>query len=129
MKRAFADFCLFSFGYSAYSLIELAWRRYTHYSMGLAGGLCFVVLYKIYNKYKNLSIFKKCVIGSAVITLVEYIFGVIFNLKLKMKVWDYSSLPLNISGQVCLLYSFLWIILCLPICFLVPRISKLEKTL
>ena len=129
MKRAFADFCLFSFGYSAYSLIELAWRRYTHYSMGLAGGLCFVVLYKIYNKYKNLSIFKKCVIGSAVITLVEYIFGVIFNLMLKMKVWDYSSLPLNISGQVCLLYSLLWVILCLPICFLVPRISKLEKTL
>ena len=129
MKRLFTDFCLFSFGYSAYSLIELAWRRYTHYSMGLAGGLCFVVLYRIYKKHRNLSVLKKCLVGSAVITAVEYIFGVIFNLKLKMKVWDYSSLPLNVSGQVCLLYSFLWVILCLPICYLVPKISRLEKAL
>ena len=129
MKRLFTDFCLFSFGYSAYSLIELAWRRYTHSSMGLAGGICFVALYKIYKKHRNLSVLKKCIIGSAVITAVEYIFGVIFNRKLKMKVWDYSSLPLNISGQVCLLYSFLWVILCLPICYLVPKISKLERAL
>ena len=25
-----------------------------------------------------------------------------------MNVWDYSGFPLNIMGQVCLLYSVLW---------------------
>jgi len=129
MKRLFTDICIFSFGYSAYSLIELAWRRYTHFTMGIAGGLCFVILYHIYKKYKKMPLIKKCLLGSAVITAVEYLFGCFLNLYLKLNIWDYSSLPLNLSGQVCLIYSLFWAILCLPICFLVPKITKIEKSL
>lgn len=127
MKRLFADACLFSFGYSAYSLIELAWRKYTHFTMGIAGGLCFLALYRLFGRFKNLAVYKKCLLGSAVITSIEYIFGVILNLRLKLKIWDYSDMPLNLSGQVCLLYSLFWAILSLPICKLVPIISKIEN--
>lgn len=30
------------------------------------------------------------------------------NLKLKLAVWDYSKMPLNILGQVCPAFSMLW---------------------
>ena len=50
--------------------------------------------------------------GAAVITSVELIFGCICNLWLRMNVWDYSYIPLNLEGQICLLYTVLWAILC-----------------
>lgn len=126
MKKLYLDGVLFSFGFSAYSLIELAWRRYTHVTMGVAGGLCFLILYKIFKRFKGLGLIKKCLIGSLIITAVEYVFGCIFNLWLGLGIWDYSSLPLNLSGQICPLYSLLWAILCVPIVFLVPIFGKME---
>ncbi len=127
MKRVKFDFGLFSFGFAAYSLIELAWRRYTHYTMGLAGGICFLILYHIYKKYPSLSLFKKCLIGSAIITLVEFCFGCLLNLRLHLGIWDYSNMPFNILGQVCPLFSFIWMLLCIPICFISKKLCRLEK--
>ena len=126
IKKYYTDAFVFCFGYSAYSLIELAWRRYTHFSMGIAGGLCFLVLYKLFKKYKNLKILNKCLLGSLVITCIEYFFGIVLNKILKLDIWDYSDMPFNISGQVCLLYSFLWAILCLLVCPISYKISRFE---
>ena len=47
-----------------------------------------------------------CAVG---VTFIEFIFGVIFNLWLKMGVWDYSHMPMNILGQVCPLFTLLWV--------------------
>ena len=127
MNNYLCDFASFNFGYAAYSAIELSFRKYTHYSMGIAGGVCFLSIHKIYKKYKSLSLFKKCVIGSMVITLTEFIFGIIFNKILKKNVWDYSQMPFNIMGQVCPLFSVLWAFLCIPICYLSRKIEKLEN--
>ncbi len=129
MKRVVTDICLFSFGYAAYSLIELAWRRYTHFTMGIAGGLCFLMLYRIYKKHYSLSLLKKCLIGSGVITAVEFCFGCLLNLQLKLNIWDYSALPFNIFGQICPLFSLIWAALCIPICYLTKKISKLEEAI
>jgi uncharacterized membrane protein len=30
------------------------------------------------------------------------------------RVWDYSGLPLNLLGQICLLYTIIWFTLCIP---------------
>lgn len=128
MKNKTLNYCLFSFGYTAYSLIELAWRRYTHFTMGIAGGICFVALYHIFGRLKKASLFHKCIIGSGVITLIEFVFGCIFNLILKLDIWDYSNLPFNILGQICLLYSVLWAFLCIPINVFTAKIKrKIER--
>lgn len=50
----------------------------------------------------------QCVIGAAVITLVEFVAGLIVNVWLGWDVWDYSGAPFNIMGQICLPYSALW---------------------
>lgn len=82
--------------------------------MLLAGGSCFLSLYKLFEKLPNLPMFANCILGSAVITFIEFISGFFLNIKLKLKVWDYSNNLFNFKGQICLLYSVLWGLLCIP---------------
>ena len=93
-----------------------------------AGGICFVFFSKIAEKLKKSSLVFKAILGSAFVTLIEFVFGVIFNIILKKNVWDYSKMPLNLFGQICLLYSFLWCVLGLvfiPLAgFIKNKISK-----
>ena len=99
---------LFGLGAFLYGLLEVVWRGYSHWSMMLAGGICFVAFSLIAEKLKGVPLLYKCVLGSLTVTVTEFIFGVLFNLILKQGVWDYSHIPLNILGQVCLLFSVLW---------------------
>ena len=57
----------------------------------------------------------RCAAGALVITGVELAFGVVCNLALGWRVWDYSLLWGNLWGQICPLYSSLWFLLCIPI--------------
>ena len=67
---------------------------------------------------------EKCAIGALVITVIEFISGCIVNLWLRMDVWDYSSIPGNVLGQICLLYSFLWGMLSIPISYVSAKIKR-----
>ena len=105
-------FILSMIGGLTYCLIEMAWRGYTHWTMFIVGGLCFICIGCI-NEYinENMLVQYQAFIGSMIITYIEYISGYIINIKLGWNVWDYSTLPLNIDGQVCLLFSILWLFL------------------
>lgn len=104
---------IFSIGACGYGLIEILWRGHTHWSMLIAGGLSFSGLSAIAQKMKRTALIVKAIMGGFLITALEYIFGIIFNVFLNKKVWDYSNMPLNLHGQICALYSFFWIILSL----------------
>lgn len=95
-------------GGTGYALIELLWRGRTHFSMIIAGGICFISFSLIADMFREKPILYKAVLCSLSVTTVELIFGVIFNIILKMNVWDYSKMPLNLLGQICPLYSLLW---------------------
>ena len=127
MKKLKENSVLFSFGGLTYGIIEILWRRYTHWSMIITGGVCFLLLFRIFNKAQRLTLRKKCLIGSAVITSIEFVVGVVVNIILKMDVWDYSSMPFNLWGQVCPLYSLLWGILTIPISYLCGKMKKVVK--
>ena len=99
---------LFGLGGFGYGLIAVLWRGYSHPTMVVAGGLCFVAFYLIGLRLSHLPLLYRCVLASLAVTAIELVFGVIFNLFLKMKVWDYSNIPLNLFGQVCLLFTVLW---------------------
>ncbi len=45
------------------------------------------------------------------ITAIEYLAGLIFIKKMKIKLWDYSDMRGNLQGIICPLFSFFWIIL------------------
>ena len=57
------------------------------------------------------------IIGTFIITLLEFITGCILNLWLGLDVWSYSDMPLNIMGQICLPYMILWFLLS-PVCII-----------
>lgn len=44
-------------------------------------------------------------------TAIEYITGFLLDHFLNLRYWDYTDLPLNIRGYVCILFSVFWIIL------------------
>ncbi len=66
---------------------------------------------KISEIAEKANILVKSVIGSAFVTATEFIFGTVFNIILKKNVWDYSKLPFNLCGQICLLFSLFWFLL------------------
>ena len=71
-----------------------------------------MILFYISTEMKKAHLLKKCLLGAIIITAVEFIFGLIFNLTLNMNVWNYENVPFNLLGQICLPYSILWFGLC-----------------
>lgn len=68
----------------------------------------------IYRKFSRFHIWVRSTVSALVVTVVEFISGYIVNIILKLSVWDYSAMPLNIGGQVCLLYTVFWAFLSIP---------------
>ena len=97
---------LFSAGGCAYMGIELLWRGWTHGSMFLAGGTCFLLLGRLNSTQPRLSLPLRAAMGAVVITSVELLTGLLFNRS--YRVWDYRSVPMNFHGQICLPFFFLW---------------------
>ena len=104
--------CLFLIGGAIYVLIELVYRGYSHWTMFLLGGLCFVLIGGV-NEYIpwEMPLWLQAGIGAVIITVLEFICGCIVNLALGWNVWDYSNTPLNILGQVCLPFTIIWFVI------------------
>lgn len=105
---------LFLFGAVLYVSMELFWRGRSHISMAIAGGTVLVLLFGIYTRYPLMPLLTRCIVGGVVITAVEYIVGAIVNVRMGLGVWDYSDLPHNLYGQICLRFSLLWAALSAP---------------
>ena len=106
--------CLFAYclGGSVYPLLELAFRKHSHWSMSVAGGLSMLAIHCINSQLPLLGIPWKCLLCATVITEIELILGSLVNRK--RTVWDYSRLPLHFRGQICLPYFLLWNLLSFP---------------
>lgn len=113
----------FSLGAVLYGLIELVARGRTHWTMALAGGTIMVLLYVV-NRSGNLSPVVRCLLGTLMITCVEFAVGMIVNVRLGWEVWDYSSRPFNLYGQICPRYTAYWFLLCVPAYALCDFIKK-----
>jgi uncharacterized membrane protein len=105
---------LFIFGGFAYGTVEILFRGYSHISMFLAGGICFLLIGMLNEVFSgSISLIGQMAISALIVTFVELIVGMVVNVWLKLNVWDYSELPYNYKGQICLLYSNLWFLLSL----------------
>lgn len=103
---------VFLFGGVFYAFLEIFYRSYTHWSMVLLGGTCFTVIYYIHLRFYRASLLLRCLLGGSFITLAEFAAGCLLNGYYGLGVWDYSILPLNLFGQISLLFSCLWCLLC-----------------
>ena len=96
-------------GGMVYVGMELLWRGWSHGSMFVVGGICFLLIGSIETVFPNMPLVIQSIFGGLLVTTMELLSGLFLNVLLDMHVWDYSSLPMNFMGQVCLSYYFLWI--------------------
>lgn len=109
VKTLFKYLILGNIGGIVYVFIELLYRGFSHWTMFIVAAISFILIGHI-NEYISwdMKLWKQMIIGSAIVTMIEFISGYIINIKLGWQVWDYSNLPLNIMGQVCLPFSIIW---------------------
>lgn len=100
-------------GGSIYYWIEIWFRGFSHWSMFFLGGICFLFFYM----QGHLLGFEeplwrqllRCVIF---VTAMEFLTGLLVNKWLQLEVWDYSELPFQLFGQICLPFTILFSGLC-----------------
>ena len=108
---------IFSFlvGGSVYYALELLWRGHSHITMWFCGAICLFGIFFIEWCYRDETpLVLRALYSALFITLVEFTFGCVFNLWLGLGVWDYSDVPMNLFGQICLPYTLLWYLLAFP---------------
>ena len=71
---------------------------------GMGGVLLTVFLYKYRNRGDWLSFLGGMFIGS----VLEYSWTLVQEMVFGTRSWDYSDLPFNVDGRICLLYSVAW---------------------
>ena len=112
MRKLVKFLILLSSGGLIYVLIEFLYRGRSHWSMFLVGGICFVLIGGLNNWFPwNWSILRQMGISSAIVTAVEFVSGILLNMVLNLDVWDYSNMPFNIYGQICLPFTVIWFFL------------------
>ncbi len=114
MRRVVFYLSAVLFGGFLYCLVEILYRGYTHISMFVLGGICFVCIGGIRRTFSDAVSAQKMLLCAGVITLFEFLCGVLVNRVLGLSVWDYSAMPVNVLGQICITYSAAWCLLAVP---------------
>lgn len=108
-RTIFKYLILGNIGGIVYVFIELLYRGFSHWTMYIVAAISFFLIGLI-NEYISwdMKLWKQMLIGACIVTFMEFISGYIINIKLGWQVWDYSNLPFNIMGQICLPFSIIW---------------------
>lgn len=110
MRHWVKHLILMMIGGALYVLLELLWRGYSHWTMFFLGGTCFVVLGLLNEVVPwEVPLWRQALLGTVIVTAAEFMTGCVVNLWFGWQVWNYSHMPGNILGQICLLYTLLWI--------------------
>lgn len=124
MKKPHKNIILFLVGFVVYMLIELIYRQRTYLLMGCCGGVIILILDKINDKISwDVDLLLQGSIGSLVITFFEFIIGELFIHNYIPVMWDYSNMPLNYKGIICLPFSAIWFLLSIGAVFLADAIN------
>lgn len=127
LKWLLKEFIIFLIFGITYALLEILARGYTHPAMIVLGGICGVLVGLLNDSTPDMPILVQCLLGSIIITILEFISGCYLNLYLGLNIWDYSSLAFNLLGQVSLKFTIIWFILSVPVIYLDDYIkSKLK---
>lgn len=86
------------------------------------GAIIMILSLQYFKKNYNTLFIGGCIVGS----ITEYLVSWIGEMILHLKWWDYSQMPFNINGRICLLYSVFWGFLGLYLMISVnPKVDRL----
>ena len=115
----------FLFGFCIYITMEVLFRGKSYPVSGIMGGLAIVLIDKINDRISwRLDLSVQAIIGSLIITGIELVVGKIMkHTNLIPMMWDYSNLPLNYDGIICVPFSVAWLFLSVAAIFLADCIN------
>lgn len=104
---------LWAAGGSIYYCVELVFRGFSHWSMFILGGICFV-FFGVQGRMVRWSdpLWRQLLRCTIFVTAAEFITGIIVNGWMGLQVWDYSRMPFQIFGQICLSFTIIFSGLC-----------------
>ncbi|KXL54534.1 hypothetical protein CLNEO_06410 [Anaerotignum neopropionicum] len=124
MDAFFRRIMVFLIGGLAYVSLEILYRGYSHWTMFFTGGFAFFCLFALFTAAFPLPFWARCIAGALIVTTIEFTVGIVVNKLLGWHVWDYSRLPCNLFGQISLLFSTIWLVLCIPIGFFARMLNQ-----
>ena len=111
-KRVIKYTVLFVAFSALYVWIEILFRNRSDRSMLALSGVLGVMLGMGNNVVPwSMGLVQQGLIGGfLIVTPMEYFVGK-FLVNQDLSIWDYSNMPYNIDGQICLLFTFIWCII------------------
>lgn len=104
MMQKFSKYLFFwALGGALYYTFEILFRGFSHWSMYVLGGICFVFFY-IQGKSTKWQepLWRQILRCTIFVTASEFMTGILINKWLHYAVWDYSEMPMQLFGQICL---------------------------
>ena len=98
-----------------------AWKEHRFVNRGfLNGPICPIYGFGVTMVVRFLSPYKANLVllyitSVILVTVLEWLTGFILEKLFHNKWWDYSNMPLNLNGYVCLLFSLIWGVACVLI--------------
>lgn len=111
MKYFIKYLILLLIGGTSYYGIEVLARGFSHWTMFLVGGICFILIGAINEITPKMPIIRQMFLSAIIITMIEFASGCILNLWLGWNIWDYSENFGNILGQICPRHTIYWFLL------------------
>lgn len=93
--------------------------------MIFVGGFCglFLGLMNEFEFSRKIPYYIRVILGVIIVFIIELLCGIVLNIFLKLEVWNYSNLPLNICGQISILYIPVWLFIC-PLAFWIDDLLR-----
>ncbi len=107
---------LFLIGFSLFMTVECLFhalngeQAYSWIASGLMGGVAIILIDQINDRWYgwDTQLIIQAIIGGIIATSIEFIVGMLDRVVLHLNMWDYSSIPFNYNGIICLPFSIAW---------------------
>lgn len=109
---------LWVFGGTLYFFIEVAWKTLSGKPEGISWTMLLLAMFLCIPLERfgcelpwAMGLLEQACICTIAITTAEFAAGCVLNLWLGLGIWDYSTMPFNLFGQICLPFMLLWLFL------------------
>lgn len=111
-KESLRVFGLSYFAFTTYITIECCFRTYSYPLMGCLAIIA-VLLGDCINDYISwdMDLVLQSSVVASIITLMELFVGLIQQHFHLVQMWDYSNIPMNYKGIICVPFFFLWMVM------------------
>lgn len=108
MKSISKYLFLGAIGFFGYLLLEIFYRGYTYWLMGVAGMTAFLLIGLLRKILPyNTPLLIQMILASCIVTYIELTMGSIL-LVFNTRMWNYSNHLYNFKGLICPYFSFMW---------------------